>query len=243
MTLFVLLCLLLAAAALALLLAQRPAASAAADPAATADVAIVAARPSRALALGLAAVVVAVAGGGYAWVGSPRLLAVAPDAPPGPGPAAEAVADTLQARAERRPGEVEGWFQAARAQSELGHAPEAAQDLRRALALRPGDANLMADLADLLASVQQSLDGEPIQLVGRALAADPNQVKALALKGQYAMTQKDYGTMLSAWTHAIEVAPPGDPVAAFLARRLAALREAAASAQAASAISARPAAR
>ncbi|MGN6527771.1 MAG: tetratricopeptide repeat protein [Burkholderiaceae bacterium] len=235
MTPFVLLSLLLAAATLALLLARRPV-PADAPAAAAADVA--AARPSRALAAGLAALVLVVAGGGYAIVGSPRLLPLTPDAAPGPGPAADAVVATLQARADAHPADADAWFQAARAQSEQGRAAEAAQDLRRALALRPNDANLMADLADLVASLQGRLDGEPMQLVGRALAVDPNQVKALALQGQYAMTQKDFRTMLDSWTHAIRVAPPGDPIAAFLRQRLQSLRDAAAAAQAAPAASA-----
>lgn len=235
MTSFVLLSLLLAGAALALLLAHRPAPAQAADPA---SAQIAAARPSRALAGALAALVLGVAGAGYALVGSPRLLPVTPDAPPGPGPAADAVVAALQARADAHPADAEAWLQAARAQSQQGRAAEAAQDLRRALALRPNDADLMADLADLVASLQGRLAGEPMQLVERALAADPNQVKALALQGQDAMSRRDYRTMLDAWTHAIRVAPPGDPIAAFLRQRLQSLRDAAAAAQAASAASA-----
>jgi cytochrome c-type biogenesis protein CcmH len=232
MTLFVLFSLALAAASLALLVWRGPAVAHVTDPA---TAAVAAARPTRGLVLSLALLIVVVAGGGYAWVGSPRLLPVTPDAPPGPGPAAEAQLATLQARAEQHPADATGWFQAARLQTELGHSEAAAQDLRSALALRPNDANLMADLADLVASLQGKLDGEPMQLVQRALAVDPNQVKALALQGQYAMTQKDYRLMLASWNHALEVAPPGDPIAAFLKHRLDSLRAAAAAAASASA--------
>jgi cytochrome c-type biogenesis protein CcmH len=227
MTLFVLLSLVLAAASLALLVYRGPVVAHVTDPA---TAAVAAARPTRGLVLALALLIVVVTGGGYAWIGSPRLLPVTPDAAPGPGPAADAQLATLQARAEQHPGDAEAWFTAARMQTELGHAAEAAQDLRSALALRPTDANLMADLADLVASIQGKLDGEPIQLVDRALAIDPNQVKALALKGQYAMTQKDFRTMLTAWNHALEVAPARDPIAAFLKGRLDSLRQAAAAA-------------
>ena len=218
MTLFILCALLLAAATLALLVYRGPVAAHVTD-AATAALAVK--RPTRALVLGLGLLIAAVAGGGYAWVGSPRLLPVTPDAPPGPGPAAEAQLAVLQARAAQHPDDAAGWYQAARLQLALGHAPEAANDYRSALALRPNDANLMADLADVLAVVSQGrLDGEPMQLVERALAIDPDHVKALALKGSYAMTQRDFRTALTAWNHALQVAPPDDPIAAFLKSQL-----------------------
>jgi cytochrome c-type biogenesis protein CcmH len=227
MTLFILLSLVLAGASLAILVHRRPVAAHVTDPD-TAEIA--AARPSRGLVLALALTIGVVAGGGYAWVGSPRLVPVTPDAPPGPGPALDAQVAALQARAEAHGADVGGWLQAEQMQVEAGHLDAAVQDLRNALAQHPNDADLMAELADLVASTQHKLDGEPIALVDRALAINPNQVKALALKGQYAMTQRDFRTMLAAWSHAIDVAPPGDPIAAFLKGRLDSLRQAAAEA-------------
>ena len=105
-------------------------------------------------------------------------------------------------------------------------AAAAVADYRKALALRPNDANLLADLADMLAAVGNgSLDGEPIQLVDKALAIDPNHVKALALKGSYAMTQRDFRTALGAWNQALKVAQPDDPIARFLRGQLDDMRE------------------
>jgi len=158
-----------------------------------------------------------VAGAGYAWVGSPRLLPVTPDAAPGPGPSADAQVDVMQDRAEQHATDANGWIQAARAQAMLNHDTAAVDDYRRALALRPNDANMLADLADMLAAANNGhLDGEPIQLVDRALAIEPNHVKALALKGSYAMTQRDFRTALGAWNQALKVAQPDDPIAQFL---------------------------
>jgi cytochrome c-type biogenesis protein CcmH len=177
-----------------------------------------------------------VAGGGYAWVGSPRLLPVSPDAPPGPGPSADAQVDFMQQRAAAKPGDANGWMQAARAQAMLGHGPAAVADYRQVVALRPNDANALADLADMLAATGNgSLDGEPIQLVDKALAIDPNHVKALALKGSYAMTQRDFRTALAAWNLALKVAQPDDPIAQFLRTQLDGMREMAARATPASA--------
>ncbi|MEP6505545.1 MAG: tetratricopeptide repeat protein [Betaproteobacteria bacterium] len=223
MTLFVVLSLILAVLTVGILVYRGPVVADVTDPA-TAAIAVT--RPTRGLVIALALLIVVVTGAGYAWIGSPRLLPVTPDAPPGPGPSADAQLATLQARAEQHPTDAMGWYQAARAQLALGHAPEAANDYRSALALRPNDANLMADLADVLAVVGQGrLDGEPMQLVERALAIDPNHVKALALKGSYAMTQRDFRTALGAWNQALKVAQPDDPIAQFLKTQLDGMRE------------------
>jgi cytochrome c-type biogenesis protein CcmH len=226
MTLFVILSLLLVAASLAILVWRGPAVAHVTDPA-TAAAAV--ARPTRGLVIGLSVLVLVVAGGGYAWVGSPRLLPVSPDAPPGPGPSADAQVDFMQQRAAAKPGDANGWMQAARAQAMLGHGPAAVADYRQVVALRPNDANALADLADMLAATGNgSLDGEPIQLVDKALAIDPNHVKALALKGSYAMTQRDFRTALTAWNLALKVAQPDDPIAQFLRTQLDGMREMAA---------------
>ncbi|MEO5689358.1 MAG: hypothetical protein ABIR54_18515 [Burkholderiaceae bacterium] len=226
MTLFLILSLALVVAALAILVWRGPAVAHVTD-AATATEAV--ARPTRGLVIGLATLVVVVTSAGYAWVGSPRLLPVTPDAPPGPGPSADAQVDEVQHRAEMRPTEANGWIQAGRAQAVLNHGQAAVDDYRRAAALRPNDANVLADLADMLAAVGNgSLEGEPIALVDKALSIDPNHVKALALKGSYAMTQRDFRTALTAWNQALKVAQPDDPVAQFLRTQLDSMREMAA---------------
>ena len=223
MTLFLILSLLLFAATLAILAWRGPATAHVTDPA---TAAAAAARPTRGLVVALALLVAIVAGGGYAWIGSPRLLPVTPDAPPGPGPAADAQVAVIQERAEKHPDDANGWTQAARAQAMLNHGDTAVADYRKAAALRPTDANVLADLADMLAATGNgSLDGEPIALVHRALAIDPNHVKALALKGSWAMTQRDFRTGLAAWNHALSVAQPDDPIAQFLRTQLDGMRE------------------
>jgi cytochrome c-type biogenesis protein CcmH len=223
MTLFVILSVALVAATLAILVWRGPVVAHVTD-AATAAAAVT--RPTRALVIGLALAIAVVAGVGYARVGSPRLLPVTPDAPPGPSASADAQVDEMQRRAALRPADAAGWMQAARAQAVLGHGPAAVADYRKALALRPDDANVLADLADMLAAVGNgSLAGEPIELVDRALAIDPNHVKALALKGSYAMTQHDFRTALGAWNQALKVAQPDDPIARFLREQLDGMRE------------------
>ncbi len=231
MTMFVILSLALAAATLAILAWRGPAVAHVTDAAGAAEAV---ARPTRGLVIAMALLVAVVAGGGYAWVGSPRLLPVTPDAPPGPGPSAEAQVAEMQDRAERHPTEANGWLQAARANAMLNHGQAAVDDFRKAAALRPNDAELLANLADMLAATGTGrLDGEPIQLVERALAIDPNNVRALALKGSWQMTERDFRGALGTWNQALKVAQPDDPIAQFLRRQLDDMR--AMAAQAASA--------
>ena len=117
-------------------------------------------------------------------------------------------------------------MQSARLHAMLNHGTAAVADYRKVAALRPNDPNVLADLADMLAATGGgSLEGEPIQLVDRALAIDPNHVKALALKGSYAMTQRDFRTALDAWNQALKVAQPGDPIAQFLRQQMDDMRE------------------
>ena len=229
---FVLLSTLLAALALVLLLRRAPVR--ADGPASPADAAIATTRPSRALAVTLAGAVLAVAVGGYAWIGSPTLLPVTPgalgavaDGNPTPESAAagEAIAATLRERAEKHPAEALAWYRWARAELAIGRMPEAAQGYRRALSLRPNDPDLLADAADVLAVVSGGrLDGEPMQLVDRALAADPNHVKALALRGSYLLTHHDFPGAIAAWQKALKAAPPDDPAAAYIRQQIEALR-------------------
>ena len=236
MTLFVILCLLLFAATLAILVWRGPVAEHVTDPATAAEAVM---RPTRGLVIVLGALVLVVAAAGYAWIGSPRLLPVTPDAPPGPGASADAQASVVQERADKHPDDASAWMQAARMQALLNHGEAAVADYRRVATLRPNDANVLADLADLLAATHNGhLEGEPIQLVDRALAIDPNHVKALALKGSYAMTQRDFRTALAAWNQALKVAQPDDPIAQFLRQQLDGMRELALRAQAAASASA-----
>jgi len=201
---------------------------------------VAATRPSRRLVATLCILVAVVTVGGYAWVGSPRLLAVEPEAlqsamssstsaPTHEALAAgEAIAAALHDRATKHPNDPGAWFAWARAELDLGRPAAAAEGYRRALALRPKDADLLADAADVFAvAAQGRLEGEPMQLIDRSLAINPDQVKALALKGSYAITQHDFATALAAWQHVLKVAPPGDPIAAYVGRELEALRAAA----------------
>jgi cytochrome c-type biogenesis protein CcmH len=77
--------------------------------------------------------------------------------------------------------------------------------------LKPDDANLLTDYADALAVVNgRNLEGEPSQLIARALKMDPNNLKALSLAGTAAYLRKDFAGALRHWDKLAQLAPDSD---------------------------------
>lgn len=92
--------------------------------------------------------------------------------------------DTLAKKMEQNPGDPKGWVLLARSQAALGRMPAALAAYERAAALLPKDAQILADYADTLVISQQGrFEGKPMEVIKRALVADPNHLKALALAG------------------------------------------------------------
>jgi len=97
----------------------------------------------------------------------------------------------------------------ARSYSTIGRWPEAAAAYAKAEALFPQDAQLLADYADTLAMAQgQSLLGKPEALVQRALKADANNLKALALAGTVGFERGEYAKAIEYWQRMLPLLPP-----------------------------------
>ena len=127
----------------------------------------------------------------------------------------ESMLAALAKRLEGEPNNAEGWTLLGRSYSAVGRHGDAVIALRRATALVPGDASLLADLADVLGSTQDHrLAGEPARLVQQALAIDPRHVKALAMAGSVAFEAKDYATARRYWERLVAVLPPDSPLVA-----------------------------
>jgi cytochrome c-type biogenesis protein CcmH len=70
------------------------------------------------------------------------------------------------------------------------------------------DAQLWADFADSLAMASgQNLSGHPTMLINKALALDPNNLKALALAGSAAMGRGEYPAAVGYWEHLLKLLP------------------------------------
>ena len=185
------------------------------------------ARPTLRLVAGLGACVVALAVAGYATFGSPSLAGwgagpvVAAAAAPAPESGASDVdprtvglqqiatmVDSLAARMKERPDDAEGWTMLARSYTVLGRFAEALPAYARAIELEPKNAGLLADYADAVAATKGTVaNPESSALIARALAADPNHPKALALAGTAAYDRADYTGAIRLWQRIADALP------------------------------------
>lgn len=118
------------------------------------------------------------------------------------------LAGRLASRLEKEPDNVEGWVMLGRSYAALGEFDKAARAYGTAVARAGNDAALLADYADALAMAQgRSLQGEPEKVIERALAIDPQNVKALALAGTARFDRKDYAGAVQYWERILKVAP------------------------------------
>lgn len=180
-------------------------------------------QPARRMALALALVIPAASIATYLALGEPEATApfVPPPAAMAEGARHEITEEQIQrmvaALAERlkaEPGNPEGWLMLGRSYTALGRYSDAVLAFRKASALMPGNANVLADLADVTGMAQgKQLAGEPARLVQQALDADPRNVKALALAGSVAFEAKDYAAARGYWERLMAVVPPDSDMA------------------------------
>ncbi|MEN9762759.1 MAG: hypothetical protein RI906_2585 [Pseudomonadota bacterium] len=96
----------------------------------------------------------------------------------------EAMITDLKDRVARSPDDGEAWALLAGAHKFRGEHPQAIQAFERASALLPPNARLLAEFAESIALTQDNrFAGRPIDLLERALAADADEPKAIALMG------------------------------------------------------------
>jgi cytochrome c-type biogenesis protein CcmH len=171
---------------------------------------------SRALLPTLSLFVLAVLIGGYTWLGAPQALdpAARQARDDSHGITMEQIqqmAEKLAARLKEKPDDPQGWAMLGRSYAVLGRHADALPAFKQAMALKPDDPVLMADYADALAVANgRNLEGEPLQWIDKALALDPNNLKALSLAGTAAFYRKDYAGALRHWEKMAQVDPDSD---------------------------------
>jgi cytochrome c-type biogenesis protein CcmH len=196
---------------------------------------------SRRTAMLISALVPLLGLGLYARLGSTEALDSAPPAAATAAAGAdvtmaqvEAMVSTMAARLENpASGQAEdpvGWEMLARSLAALQRYADADRAYARAIALAPGNAQLLADRADLLVLLQDRRSaGEPTRLIEEALKIDPNNLKALALAGSAAFERQDFEAALKYWSRARARATPGSDFANGLDRSIEAARSSAGS--------------
>ncbi len=167
-----------------------------------------------------AAIVVAIAvplfaAGLYSWLGNPDAFspqaAVANSGSPHAVTAEqiEGMVNRLAERLKERPDDIDGWILLGRSKAAVGRYDDAARAYAKAVSLQPKDAQLLADFADVLAMAQgKKLEGEPAALITRALAIDPDNVKALSIAGTIAFNRNDFSGAAKSWKRALALVPP-----------------------------------
>ena len=134
----------------------------------------------------------------------------------------ESMVARLAAKLRENPDDVEGWKLLGRSYSAMGRFPEAVNAFAKAAERAPRDAQLLADFADALAMARgQRLDGEPENLIARALEIDPNNLKALALAGTVAYQRQDYARAGELWGRMLPLVPEGSEDARAIAENVA----------------------
>jgi cytochrome c-type biogenesis protein CcmH len=172
------------------------------------------ARPARATAFSLLALLPVGAFAIYLVVGAPmaldpRFLAENDPAHAVDRKELEAMVERLAEKLKQEPDNLEGWVMLARSYKHFGRFEEAARAYGRVVARAEPNASLLADYADTLAVAQgRKLQGEPEKLIAKALELDPKHLKALALAGSAEFEKKNYAAAAEYWQRMLPLVPP-----------------------------------
>jgi cytochrome c-type biogenesis protein CcmH len=137
----------------------------------------------------------------------------------------EDAVSSLARRLESNPDDVEGWMMLARSRNVMEQYTEALRAYEQLMRLQPQNADVLADYADTLAMVNnRSLQGQPEAFIRRALDANPNHPKALALAGTAAFERKDYKHAIGHWEQILHLVPADSDLAQTTTKSIAEAR-------------------
>lgn len=201
--------------------------------------------PARGLIYGLAIGLPLVAVALYFAIGYPRALSAANNLsapggmtarPPGPGgpmmngqptqQQIEANVAALAKRLEQNPNDVQGWSMLARSYTSMDKFTEASAAYAKATAIKTDDAGLWADYAFALAMANdRKLEGQPLELINKALKLEPDNPKALQLAGSAAFEAKNYKQAIDYWQRLLQNTSPDSEMGQALTARIAEARK------------------
>ncbi|AYH42036.1 c-type cytochrome biogenesis protein CcmI [Azoarcus sp. DN11] len=182
-------------------------------------------KPARGWALGVVCAVPVLAVTAYMLLGTPEGLDPE-NVKPAPEAGHQITPEQMQAmvaqlaeRLEREPDNVQGWMMLGRSYAVMQNFQGAVATWQKIGGQIPEQADILADWADLLAGAAgRKFEGDPDRLIARALALDPNHVKALALSGTSAFRRGDYAQASAQWEKILASLQPGvEPYPSILA--------------------------
>jgi cytochrome c-type biogenesis protein CcmH len=178
----------------------------------------------RGAAIAVALLLPAVAVGLYFAFGNPEAIGVSPaTAEDLPAAASDAAGfrQQLDAHLAANPRDGRALVALARLEMAEDRFAQAAASYAKALEVAPKvarDPDVWCEYADALGMTQGgSLAGKPTELVGRALALDGRNARALEMAGSAAYERRDYRMAATYWNDLLAQMPPGTPAYAELA--------------------------
>lgn len=185
--------------------------------------------PVYAIALGIPLIAIAL----YLRVGNPLAISASATTPQAPFTNSqqgdtqftqqkmEANVAALARRLEQNPADAQGWIMLGRSYTTLEKYSEASNAYAKAAALKTDDADLWADYAFAMAMARgRRLQGEPLELVKKALKLDPENPKALELAGSAEFEAKNYKQAIDYWQRLLQKTPPDSELAQTLSQRI-----------------------
>jgi cytochrome c-type biogenesis protein CcmH len=158
----------------------------------------------------------------------PLLAQMQANPPPHPAgdtggrPSVEEMVNTLAERMRSQPDDMKGWMMLARSYVVLKRYDAAVDAYRNILRLGGNSPELLADYADALAmSAGGRFTPETGELLTRALAAEPDNIKALWLAGHWKNQTGDYTAAIEYWQHAASLLPADGEDAAVISQQIA----------------------
>lgn len=125
----------------------------------------------------------------------------------------EANVAALAKRLQSNPSDAQGWTMLARSYVSMERFGEATGAYAKATELTPNDADLWAEYARASAiAAGGKFEGQPMELIDRALKVDPNNARALGLAASAAYEAKNYQKAIDYWQRVLKQMPP-DPEA------------------------------
>lgn len=130
-----------------------------------------------------------------------------------PDPArAQALIKEIEARLEKQPENTQYWFVLARHAIEASDYAKAVNAYQKILALSPGEATVMAELAQAMFLRDNARMSPAIaELAHSALKLTPDNTIALGLAGIEAFQQQDFAATVKYWQKAVDIMGPGSP--------------------------------
>jgi cytochrome c-type biogenesis protein CcmH len=134
----------------------------------------------------------------------------------------EASVAALAKRLEQNPNDADGWVMLANSYTSLERYSDAGAAYERATALKPNDADLLAEYAFVLAMMNnRSLAGKPTELLEKAMRIDPENPKVLQLAGGAAYEAKKYDEAIKYWEKLLAKVPAESEMGQLVSQRIA----------------------